>query len=82
MFTSLKIAGGVLILAGGIYVVSKTKIFQKMGEGLSNTGSKIKESFVEGYTEVVKTAWKDAARFFKESPMKDKWSQYSVPRTV
>jgi len=52
---SLKIVGGVLILAGGIYVVYKTKWFQKMGEGLSNTGSKIKESFIEGYAEVVET---------------------------
>ena len=56
MATSLKIVGGALILAGGIYVVYKTKIFQKMGNGLSNTGSKIKGSFLEGYTEVVETA--------------------------
>ena len=56
MVTSLKIVGGVLVLVGGVYVVCKTKMFQKMGKGLSNTGSRIKESFVEGYTEVVKTA--------------------------
>ena len=56
MATSLKIVGGVLILAGGIYVVCKTKVFQKMGKGVSDTGSKIKESFLEGYTEIVETA--------------------------
>ena len=54
MISSLKVAGGVLVLVGGVYVVYKTKLFQKMGKGLSNTGSKIKESFLEGYTEVVK----------------------------
>jgi len=45
----------VLVVAGGAYALHKTKpqFFPKIGAKFRQTGVKIKESFLEGYTEVV-----------------------------
>ena len=59
----MKIVGGILIIAGGIYVLVKTKAGQKAWDSLANQkiwdcmkekGTKLAESFSEGYAEVVK----------------------------
>ena len=52
MNTYLKILGGVLIAVGGVYVLYKTRVLQKMGCNLSDAGAKVKESFVEGYEKI------------------------------
>ncbi|MBF0105676.1 MAG: hypothetical protein HQM16_10160 [Deltaproteobacteria bacterium] len=51
-----KIIGGILILAGGIYVIHKTKVCNKIGEKAKRMGGIIKDSFIEGYTAVVRAA--------------------------
>lgn len=53
MSTSLKIIGGALVLAGGVYVLCRTKLLKKIGGKVTEAGSAIKESFEEGYAKAV-----------------------------
>ncbi len=49
----LKIAGGILILIGGAYVIHRTGVAKKVGTKISDGSAMMKDAFVEGYTEVV-----------------------------
>ena len=48
-----KIIGGILIVGGGIYIACKTDFFNKAKEICSKSGADLKESFMEGYRQIV-----------------------------
>jgi len=48
-----KIIGGILIACGGVYVAYKTDLLKKTKEKFKKSGAGLKQSFVEGYSEVV-----------------------------
>lgn len=49
----LKIAGGILIVAGGLYCLYRTGLGKKIAKQVQATGENLKYSFIDGYTEVV-----------------------------
>ncbi|MBF0360256.1 MAG: hypothetical protein HQK49_04555 [Oligoflexia bacterium] len=54
---ALKIAGGVLggilIVAGGVYLIRKTECGREIIDSMKNIGSQIKNSFKDGYSEAM-----------------------------
>ncbi|MEI6126398.1 MAG: hypothetical protein WCQ99_07580 [Pseudomonadota bacterium] len=53
MKIALKIIGGVLLAAGGIYLFCKSDAGKKLGSKVSEETGKVKDSFARGYSEVV-----------------------------